>query len=644
MKIFKIISLITFSVLIATQIVKPQTFEWVKGMNGNVAGTSISTDTFGNSFITGYFTGTALFGTTILTSESRDIFIAKYDNAGNCLWVKKAGGSLGQGISTDAEGNCYTTGFFSGTTTFGTTTLTVYGGVDIFIAKYDNAGNFLWAKQAGGVDTDHSYGISADANGNIYLTGSFSGTATFGTTTLTSYGSSDIFIAKYDNAGNCLWVKKAGGTSTGEGWGISTDVDGNCYATGLFSGTAIFGTTTLTSYGEADIFITKYDNAGNCLWVKKAGGVSIDHGYGIFADINKNIYLTGHFQGTATFDTNTLTSYGEADIFIAKYDYAGNCLWVRKAGGVSTEYGNEISADALGNSYSTGFFSGTAIFGTTTLTSYGNWDIFIAKFDNSGNFLWVKQAGGVNNDLGYGISALANGDVYVTGTVEGSADFGSTNIVGLAGFLAKIVSPPLPVELTSFSISISKNNSVTLEWNTSTEKNNKGFDIEKSIRDYDPQHAEGINNWKKIGFVAGNGSSTEQRNYSFIDDLATSGKYFYRLKQIDYDGNYAYSKELEVDLGMPIKFSLEQNYPNPFNPSTVVRYALPFECNVKLVVYNLIGEVVKELVNKTVSTGYQEISFDAGKLSNGIYFYTLNANSIDGKQNYQSVKKMLLLK
>ncbi|MDP3684504.1 MAG: T9SS type A sorting domain-containing protein, partial [Ignavibacteria bacterium] len=197
---------------------------------------------------------------------------------------------------------------------------------------------------------------------------------------------------------------------------------------------------------------------------------------------------------------------------------------------------------------------------------------------------------------------------------------------------------PLPVELTSFNSSVN-GKAVNLNWKTATEINNYGFEVER-IRNEEL----GIKNWEKVGFVTGAGNSNSPKEYSFTDKSVTSGKYLYRLKQLDNDGQYSYSKEVEADLGTPTAFVLEQNYPNPFNPSTVIRYTLPFESNVKLIVYNLIGEVVKELVSETVSAGYQEVSFDAGKLSSGIYFYTLHATSLDGKQNYQSVKKMLLLK
>jgi len=163
----------------------------------------------------------------------------------------------GRGIATDSSGNCYVTGHFQGTATFGSITLTNSGNHDIFIAKLDPNGNFLWVKRADGGNREYGYGIATDGNGNCYVTGYFEGTATFGSTTLTSNGGQDIYITKLDSSGNFLWAQKAGGTEWDNGYGIAIDSSGNCYVTGIFNGTATFGSTTLTSNGGQDIFIAK---------------------------------------------------------------------------------------------------------------------------------------------------------------------------------------------------------------------------------------------------------------------------------------------------------------------------------------------------------------------------------------------------
>ncbi len=197
----------------------------------------------------------------------------------------------------------------------------------------------------------------------------------------------------------------------------------------------------------------------------------------------------------------------------------------------------------------------------------------------------------------------------------------------------------IPVELMSFSAEIS-GKYVDLKWETATETNNYGFEIERKVGD----------SWFVAGFVDGAGNSTSPKVYSFRDDLSTrvkSGTITYRIKQIDFDGKTNYSKEVEVEYtGGPSVYALSQNYPNPFNPTTTIEYSLPFDSNVKLTVFNITGEVVTELVNTVQSTGYHKAQFNmnSGNLASGIYFYNLEATSVDGTQSFTKTMKMLLLK
>lgn len=192
----------------------------------------------------------------------------------------------------------------------------------------------------------------------------------------------------------------------------------------------------------------------------------------------------------------------------------------------------------------------------------------------------------------------------------------------------------IPVELTSFTASVQENN-VTLNWSTATELNNQGFEIERASLSATPSQV-----WEKIGFVPGSGTTTEPRSYSFVDNDITLGKYSYRLKQIDYDGTFEYSEELEVEIELltPDEYALEQNYPNPFNPVTIIKYSLPVKNLVTLKVYNLLGEEITTLVNETKEVGSYEVSFKATSLPSGIYFYTIKAGE------YVATKKMVLLK
>jgi hypothetical protein len=189
--------------------------------------------------------------------------------------------------------------------------------------------------------------------------------------------------------------------------------------------------------------------------------------------------------------------------------------------------------------------------------------------------------------------------------------------------------PIIPVELTSFTGNVNNLGQVVLNWQTATELNNQGFEIERRTESSE---------FRTIAFIAGAGTVTETRNYNFVDKTADQGINYYRLKQLDFDGSFAYSDEVEVDVTAPLAFNLDQNYPNPFNPSTNVKFSVPEAGNVKLSVYNLVGEEVAVLVNGFSQAGTFEVTFDASNLSTGVYLYKLqSANSVQ-------TKKMMLLK
>ena len=190
----------------------------------------------------------------------------------------------------------------------------------------------------------------------------------------------------------------------------------------------------------------------------------------------------------------------------------------------------------------------------------------------------------------------------------------------------------LPVELTSFTAKQSVS-SVELRWATATEVSNFGFDVERaSLVTQNNQ-----TNWEKIGFIKGHGNSNSPNNYSFIDSKPLSGKSQYRLKQIDKDGAFKYSNAVEV-AAVILKYDLAQNYPNPYNPTTLITYSIPASSNVIVTVYNILGELIKTLVNENQEAGIYKVNLDAKGLGNGIYFYKIQAG------NFAATKKMLLLK
>jgi len=200
-------------------------------------------------------------------------------------------------------------------------------------------------------------------------------------------------------------------------------------------------------------------------------------------------------------------------------------------------------------------------------------------------------------------------------------------------YFSKSIFSPLPVELSSFSASV-VGNAVKLNWITETEVNNYGFDIERKVGSLQST----VGNYEKVGFVNGNGNSNSPKSYSFEDKNVTAGKYSYRLKQIDNDGQFEYSKTIEVDLGAPKKFELSQNYPNPFNPVTTIRFNLPEAGNVKLTLFNILGQELKTLINGFKESGVHTINFDASELNSGMYIYKIEAG------NFVQTRKMTLVK
>jgi len=277
----------------------------------------------------------------------------------------------------------------------------------------------------------------------------------------------------------------------------------------------------------------------------------------------------------------------------------------------------------------------------------------IFKTTDGGNN-WTETSLGIDESLsgiyftdnihGWVVGGDSNNEGIIYYTSDGGANWVPQNIPPVeylyrifffdenhgwaSGHLGTIISTlnPVPVELTSFTATTNKN-SVKLNWKTATETNNSGFEIQRKKT-----------TWESIGFVNGQGTTTEENNYSFVDENLTTGKYQYRLKQIDFNGSYEYSETIDVQVLSPTEYTLSQNYPNPFNPATTIKYSIPASGFVKLAILNTIGEEIETLVNEYKSEGVHDVIFNAENIPSGIYFYKLETGE------FSSVKKMVLLK
>ena len=312
-------------------------FLWAKSFGGRDSdrGTSIAVDADGNVYTTGYFIDTVDFdpgpdSMKISAVGLWDSFIQKLDTDGNFLWVKSFGGngeSYAFSLAIDAEGNVYTSGDFNDSIKFdpgtGVKNLSAKGGQNVFILKFNDNGNLLWAKSFG---TFYSQSIAFDDKGNLYTTGSFVETVDFNSVKISAVGARDIYIQKMDADGNFIWAKSFGGKSFDDASSIALDNKGNIFTTGSFRESVDFdpgpGVANLSAIGESDIFIQKLDENGNFLWAKSFGGNLSDGGSSIVIDTVGDVFTTGSFRETVDFDPGTdvknLTSVGGQDIFVHK--------------------------------------------------------------------------------------------------------------------------------------------------------------------------------------------------------------------------------------------------------------------------------------------------------------------------------------
>jgi len=334
-----------------------------------------------------------------------------------------SGSPAGDKIAVDSHTNLYVTGRFEGTAHFGSSNLISAGAGDVFLAKYDSGGNFVWAKQAGGTAEDAGSDVAVDANGNVYVVGSFQGTATFDSTSLTSMGSmsigtvNNLFLAKYSPVGTLIWVRQAGGPGGGAGLGVAVDTLGNVLSTGYYRNFS----------GWYSLIIDKWNASGTLLWHKEVAGLP-NYGFpiegtSIKADGGENVYVTGEFGTQVTMGTNTLqteSNFGDS-AFIAKLDPNGNFLWAeQEVGSDAFDTATSIALDGSTNVLVVGTYHQTITFGTNQLTTpnseIGNG--FVVKCDSNGNYLWTAQTQRRNGGSCSGVAADSGGNVYVTGFVS----------------------------------------------------------------------------------------------------------------------------------------------------------------------------------------------------------------------------------
>jgi hypothetical protein len=373
----------------------------------------IATDSWGNSYAAGYTAGQAVFGTALVDSG---YYLSKYDAGGNAVWAMNIPGEW-HNQETDAQGNLYITGRYSGTVSLGAYTFTSAGTNDILLAKLDPAGNVLWAKTYGGQGQDNVHAIAIDNSGNIILTGQFSQTAIFDNVMLSDQTFSlHFFLLKTDPAGTLQWVTK-GNYMQIQGDFLAIDDDNNIYVSGNYSDTCYYCNGN---------YVAKYDPSGNVLLMNTSFGM-YESIHGLHADSDQNIYII--------YNTGSHYLYHP---FLAKYDpVMTNKLWERDLS--SGYYGwwlsNDISFDDQDNIYLAGGFGGQYMY-ADTMTIEGHFlqrergvDLLFAKCDPQGNIQWMMTVPGTSNEHSTSIRLNNNNELYVTGTINYGGNAGQIDTV-----------------------------------------------------------------------------------------------------------------------------------------------------------------------------------------------------------------------
>ncbi|HEY9113112.1 MAG TPA: SBBP repeat-containing protein [Bacteroidales bacterium] len=524
---------------------------------------------------------------------------------------------------------------------------------------------WLWAKNATDIYQDFSYSVATDVDGNVIITGEFYGSPiSFGDHDLTNVAYSDVFIAKYSSIGNVLWAVSAGGMLYESGAGVATDADGNIYVTGSFNSPTInFGSTPVSNSNSGndtyDAFLAKYSTAGELLWVFGAAGANDDFAKSIAVDNEGNVFVTGSFNSsTLTFGnivlTNTDPVSEKEDIFIVKVNSSGEVLWANNEGGTDKDFGTSVACDGSGNSFITGYFNSSALMiGTFPLVNTGNWDLFLAKYDPNGNVLWARGAVGDYVDRGTGITTDTSGNVCFTGAFYSSSlTFGTISIQNGGGsangniFIAKYNSSGTPLWASNVgwvgpvqnvyysSICSDKANefyvtgwfaSETMTIGTAVFTNNGASDI--FVAKYSPS---GIVDWAKQ--ISGDGGD-------YCNGIATSlpGNVFvtgyFNGDALNFDGlsltNSGYIDIFVADIQTTMPNSIFDNnvdrnlfscFPNPANNNLAIVLSNVAN-NASVNIYDLQG---RKLFHQVLYS--EKTNIDISSIAHGVYFVFVRNN------------------
>jgi len=548
-----------------------------------------------------------------------DIWLLRTDSNGDTLWTRTYGGDgdeYGYSMKITEDGGFIIAGT---TNSFGA------GQFDFYIVRTDSIGDTLWTRTFGGMNYDYAWSVDKTLDGGFVLAGEINAYP---------YDIPDAMIIKVNQSGELQWERIYGSTLNDRAFSIRQTPDGSFIVSGSLQllGSNLAG------------WLFKLNSDGDSLWSSLFGSNYQDYFYSVQLTSDGGYILTGEYRPTLTF----------LDLWLVKTDSLGNEQWSK-----TLDYENDTD---IGYSVQQTSDGGYIITGQAAPFD-GGVEAWVVRTDSIGNILWDKllpffprnllnkldnpNAGSNGAHGGNSIKQISDGGYIMAGF---SDKFQGNH---LDVYLVRIASDIIPVELTTFTANVEQN-AVSLNWQTATETNNSGFEIERK-QVGSPQSSVSNQDWNQIAFVPGFGTTTEPKSYSFTDQNLSSGSYQYRLKQIDFDGSFEYSNTVEVEISSPTEFALEQNYPNPFNPTTKIKYtigelilrqaqddnAIESDILVSLKVFDVLGNEAATLVNETQPAGSYEVEFNVGQtssLSSGVYYYQLRAGS------FVETKKMILLR
>jgi len=544
----------------------------------------------------------------------------------NHHWTRTAnGGSSAEGkcIAVDDFGNVYTAGEFGSTSDFdnsaGVFNLTSNGSNDVFIVKTSAQGAFIWAMNVGGSGTDIPSELVLDPSGNLYITGTFAGTADFnpaaGVANLTSAGMTDVFVLKLSSDGAYVWAKNIGGTENDEGNAIDIDdFDGTVFVCGSFRNTVDFdpnaGTVNATSNGGSDIFMLKLSPEGNYLTSKTIGSISADRGRDIVIDVTTgDQFMTGSYGGNTDFDPGApvVELTGSNDVFVLKLDVDNDFVFAKKMGGVAVDEGRNIDIDPNGFIYVHGSFISTCNFdpngGTTNVTSNGGDDVFVVQLSAAGALNWVRTFGSTGTEDFMDMDVNSSGTIYLTGEMANSMD-ANPDLVATS-MLTKLGAED------TYIISLASNGN--FNWATS------------------------YGAAEPSAYTRGYGICADDMDYVFI-----TGSFKFT---VDFDPNVATNNFTAVS-GSDIWYqklgngtnNLNENHllsgitisPNPSNGMVVLTTDILLS-NAEIKISNLRGEIVQRMNN----ISGEQLLIDLEKQSSGVYFVEVTM------QDFKEVVKVI---